>query len=250
MPRGDAEVVVFPFETPDLAVDSLVGEALRRCGIASTYSTRRIRQLAAIVIRLEAATWEAAAAETQAAANQLMTTLAFRQEGIGRVVGTLVVDASSGQVRQALRPDAHSQITWLPFQPEEQEVVFQLARIHSTPQGPMLARFFAEACQETDPTVSVVRLWALLEALGEQLPGSKLDKVRRVLAHTRQTDADIDGVLLTQRAYKIRSDFMHHGRVAPSEVAARVRDELKHRLYVILFQVNWQPLPRNAARVR
>ena len=246
----DADVVVFPFEGLDSAVDGLVADALRRCGILGTYRTGRKRQLAAIVFRLLAVGWEAAASATQPNAEQLMTTLAFRQEGLGRVLGSLVLDPSSGQIMTRLASDSHSQITWLPFQPEEQEVVFQWSRIHSTPQGPTLARFFSEACQELNPTVSVVRLWALLEALGEQLPGTKLDHVRRVLTYAQQSDMDIDGLPLTQRAWDIRNGFMHHGRLAATDLATRVRSELKNRLLLVLFQVDWQPLPRNAPRIR
>jgi hypothetical protein len=206
----DADVVVFPFEGLDSAVDGLVADALRRCGVLGTYRTGRKRQLAAVIFRLSAMDWESAASVAQPSAEQLITTLAFRQEGLGRVLGSLVLDPSSGQVMTRLAPDSHSQITWLPFQPEEQEVVFQWSRIHSTPQGPTLAKFFSEACQEANSTASVVRLWALLEALGEQLPGSKLDHVRRVLAYARQPDPDIDGLPLTQRAWDIRNGFMHH----------------------------------------
>ena len=244
------DVLVFPFETDDTGIDALVVAALRRAGLVGTYHTGRKRQLAAIVCQLSASGWESATARTETVAQQLITTLAFRQEGLGRLIGSVVIDPQTRQTMQRINHDAASQVTWLPFQPEDQEVVFQWSRIHSTPQGPTLARFYAEACQEANPTVAVARFWALLESLGEQLPGNKLDHGRRVLEYCRQTDPDLDGVALTTRAYAIRNDFMHSGRLAPEDMAWRVREELKHRLMLVFFQIDWKPLPRDAPRVR
>jgi hypothetical protein len=245
-----AEVTILPIELPDPTFGMLVEEFLRRRNMPTAGVTGSSRYAAVLIFEIMGSDWEEAFLRTEAVAQRLMTTLAYRQRGLGRVIGHTVLDPMTGTIMQKPITEDFSRVMWLPFSPEEEEVLFQLGRIHSTSQGPVLARLYGEACREPNPTVAVVRFWALLESLGEQLGGSKFDHALRVLKYARQPDPPVAGKTLTRTAYDIRNGFMHQGQYAQTDLAKQVRDELQRLLEVLLFQVGWQPLSRTAPRQR
>jgi hypothetical protein len=110
--------------------------------------------------------------------------------------------------------------------PEEQEVGALIQSFANHPQAIVLADLFAEGCRDENPSAGVVRLWAVLEALAEKFPGTKLGKVRGALRQLQINELELGGGLLLDRAYKVRNDFMHLGVLAPIDTAAKLRAEL------------------------
>jgi hypothetical protein len=161
---------------------------------------------------------------TSVRARAVASALGFRQMGRGRLLGAVVHADGADVIRRA--PDRYPQVTNLPFVPEEQEVGALIQSFADHPQAIVLADLFAEGCRDENPSAGVVRLWAVLEALAEKFPGTKLGKVRGALRQLQINELELGGGLLLDRAYKVRNDFMHLGVLAPIDTAAKLRAEL------------------------
>ncbi len=165
-----------------------------------------------------------ALAATSAWARAIASALGFRQMGRGRLVGAVVRADGSVAIRRA--PDAFPRVTNLPFVSEEQEVGAVIQSFAGHPQAIVFADLFSEGCRDENPSAGVARLWTVLEVLAEMFPGSKLAKVRGALRQLQVAEPEFEGGPLLKRAYGVRNDFMHRGKLAPSETAGKLRAEL------------------------
>lgn len=86
----------------------------------------------------------------------------------------------------------------------------------------------------------------MLEALAEQLPGAKLDKVRSMLKRLQIGEPDFNGVGLVRRAYDVRNDFMHHGKQLDLAEGGQLRQALSHLVAFVLRHTQMIPLSRQA----
>lgn len=114
----------------------------------------------------------------------------------------------------------------MPFVSEEQEVGAVIRSFVDHPQAIVLADLFTEGCRDENPSAGVARLWTVLEALAEQFPGSKLEKVRGALRQLQIAEPEFEGEPLLKRAYGVRNDSMHQGTLAPRDIVVNLRDEL------------------------
>lgn len=241
-----AGVRLVPLELQRTHFDAAVESFVSTTGVSAMVPAGRSRAAVALEFYAKAASPDAALDATREAAEKLILTLGFRQFGRPDLLGVMVQELATGATYYDWAPDRTHRTIHLPFVREEVEVIFQLDRIHSTPQGPTLARLYAEACGEQDPTLAVVRFWTLLEVIGEQLRGDRKAKARAVLDRAGGPVPKIDGRSLDEVAYDIRNTSMYQGRSPDLRLAAEVREALKDRLYHLLFAIGWAPLPRPA----
>ena len=142
----------------------------------------------------------------------LAAAIGYRHKGRGRSLGA-IVDLGPGRIfgtTDALRPVAN---THQPAGDEAAELTAILKAFVDYPQGKVLADLFNEACRDPNPTAAIARLWAILEALADRFQGSAHQQVTAALRQLEIAVPEVDGILLTRRAYQIRNDFMHEGRV-------------------------------------
>ena len=95
------------------------------------------------------------------------------------------------------------------------------------PQARVLADLFAEACRDTNPSAAIARLWAVLEALAERMPGPKKhEKVTQAISHLGIKLPMIGATSLIQRTCDIRNNLMHEGRIDDSGEASGLKAQL------------------------
>jgi hypothetical protein len=159
--------------------------------------------------------------------------LVYSQFGRGRPLGAFI-DLGNGEYEARYVHANYRKITDVPIVSEQEELLRMMDAFTDHPQAKVLADLFSEACRDANPSASIVRLWAILEVLAERFPGRKQEKVKRALSHLGITNPVTGSRTLTQRAYRVRNQLMHGGRIAASGTVPELQAELADLVWFAL----------------
>ncbi|MGD0862031.1 MAG: hypothetical protein ABSA21_04650 [Candidatus Limnocylindrales bacterium] len=230
------EFAVLPLSAEDCALREAAKSFADHFGLEFTFASWRtpIVDMVAIVQRgVPAAAIEEALSATAPRAMAVASALVYSQFGRGRPLGAFV-DLGNGEYEARYVHADYRKITNVPIVSEQEELLRILDAFTDHPQAKVLADLFSEACRDTNPSAAIARLWAILEALAERFPGRKHQKVARALSHLGIANPVAGGRTLTQRAYKVRNELMHEGRLDAPGAAPALQAELADLVWFAL----------------
>ena len=236
------EFAVLPLRAQDCALHEAAksfADSFGREFTFASWQTPTIDMVAIVQKGIEAATIEEALVATAPKAMAVASALIYSQFGRGRPLGAFV-DLGNGEYEARYVVSDYRKITDVPIVSEQEELLRILNAFTDHPQAKVFADLFSEACRDTNPSAAVARLWAILDALSERFPGRRHQKVARALSHLGITNPTAGRRTLTQRAYKVRTDLMHGGKLDASSRAAE--------LQAVLADLVWFALRRSGLR--
>ena len=230
------EFAILPLRAEDRALHEAAKSFAAQFGFEFTFAswqTPTVDMVAIVHRGVQAATIEEALSSTAPRAMAVASALVYSQFGRGRPLGAFV-DLGNGEYEARYVRADYRKTTDVPIVSEQEELLRMMGAFTDHPQAKVLADLFSEACRDTNPAAAVVRLWAILEMLAERFPGRKHEKVRRALSHLGITNPVTKGRTLTQRAFKVRNDLMHSGRLDASGASAELKAELADLVWFAL----------------
>ncbi|MGD0018634.1 MAG: hypothetical protein ABSD62_05215 [Candidatus Limnocylindrales bacterium] len=230
------EFAVLPLSAEDCALHEAAKSFAASFGREFTFASWRtpIVDMVAIVLRgIEATEVDEALSSTASRAMAVATALVYSQFGRGRPLGAFV-DLGNGEYEARYVRADYRKTTNVPIVSEQEELLRVLDAFTDHPQAKVLADLFSEACRDTNPSAAIARLWLILEALAERFPGRKHQKVARALSHLGIANPMVRGRTLTQRAYKVRNELMHEGRLDASGATPALQAEFSDLVWFAL----------------
>jgi hypothetical protein len=199
----------------------------------ASWQTPTVDMVAIVQRDVSAAAIDEALSATAPRAMAVASALIYSQFGRGRPLGAFV-DMGNGEYEARYVVSNYRKVTDVPIVSEQEELLRIVDAFADHPQAKVFADLFSEACRDTNPSAAIARLWAILEGLAERFPGRKHQKVARALSHLGITNPVARGRTLTQRAYKVRNDLMHGGKLNASEQTAELKAELADLVWFAL----------------
>jgi hypothetical protein len=230
------EFAILPLSAEDCALHEAAKSFATHFGVDFKFASWQAPtvDMVAIVQRdIRAATVDEAVSSTAPRALAVASALVYSQFGRGRPLGAFV-DLGNGEYEARYVHASYRKLTDVPIVSEQEELLRMMGAFTDHPQAKVLADLFSEACRDPNPSASIVRLWAILEALAERFPGRKHEKVRKALSHLGITNPVARGGMLTQRAYRARKKLMQQGRSDTSAKASSLQAELADLVWFAL----------------